>query len=102
MIIHTEKSPLAGQFVRIKPDAKHHIYCDFAGSQIRIIDWWDRVYGKPIDLCPYDIVASIYGARWARFMAASVPVGQDNEVLVGKIKDGHHAVHISELDLPDA
>lgn len=99
MKIHENRSPLAGVTVRIKADAKHHLYSDFAGAEFEVIDWADRVYKRSVygwAYCPIEVRS--YCARWARFLIGSLAYGQDDEVLVGRVMGNLEIVHISEIE----
>jgi hypothetical protein len=91
-IIHSEKHPLAGKWVKIKPGVEHFQYPDFGGSEIRIEDWADRVMGKPWGVCAGNPGCMVYALRF------NTP--KDDEVIYGHRKDGFGSlVHISELEL---
>lgn len=103
MRIHADKSPLAGRTMRIKATARHHLYRDFAGSEFVVVDWADRIYGRSVHgwgYAPLDVI--VFEARWGRFLAGFVPAGQDNEILIGRIKGNVVLVHITELEEPAA
>lgn len=100
MRIHQDRSPLAGQVIRIKADAKHHLYNNFAGAEFKVVDWFDRVYKRSVHgwaYCPTEVI--VFEARWGRFLAGYVPYGQEDEVLVGTILGNIVIVHLSELEL---
>ncbi len=102
MRVHKTQSPLAGRTLRVKESARHHLYSDFGGAQILIVDWFDRVFGKTFGECRVGpIEALVYGARWARYLAGYVPPHMENELLIGTICGSRHVVHISELELPE-
>jgi hypothetical protein len=107
MIIHQERSPLAGKTVRIRTDAEHHLYSDFAGSYAQVVDWWDRYTGKPMSHCHYGVLVVVYQTRCSRYLMRAIPRGQENDVLLVRIKGGYHAVHLIEIqtdnpELPEA
>lgn len=90
---HRKKSPLAGKTVRLKANARHHLYTEFGGQPIYIINWWDR----DKRYSPYAIEWTVYSARLALCHLFHIP--DDSQVLLGKIGDRRHLVHISELDI---
>ena len=83
--MHNIESPLAGNVVTIKSG-------DFAGSEYRIEDWWDRVGGKSWMWCEGNAACLNYGVRSG---FGGLPL--DDEVLYGKIGSLGHLIHISEL-----
>jgi hypothetical protein len=89
--LHSRKSPLCGKTVRIKPGTPHHLYTNFAGRNIYIINWWDRTFAYS----PYSIIASVYQARKAICNLRHAP---ENDVLLGIIDGRREIVHVSELE----
>ena len=83
--MHNVKSPLAGNVVTISRG-------NFAGSEYRIEDWWDRVGGKSWGICEGNPACLNYGVR-----AGLEDLPLDDEVLYGKIGAFGHLIHISEL-----
>ena len=89
---HWKKSPLAGKTVKLKPETRHHLYQDFGGREIYIINWWDLTFR----CSPYAIELSVYNARLARCNLMHIP--DDGEVLLGVIDGRNTLVHISEIE----
>ncbi len=95
--MHKEKSPLAGESVKIKKHVEHYQYPDFGGSEIKIEDWQDRVVGKSWMDCNGNPACMVYAMRTA---CSIPPVPTDDEVLYGHRKDGLGSlVHMSELEI---
>lgn len=92
--MHSEKSPLAGQTVKIKADVKHPQVKDFGGSDYRVEDWWDKVAGQSWMDCKGNPACLVYAARTG-FSSQNIP--PDDEVLYGKVGCLGHLVHISEI-----
>jgi len=91
--MHQELSPLAGKTVKIREGAMHPQVEDFAGSEYRVEDWWDRLSGKSWMICLGNPACMIYGMRGG---FTQLPI--DDEVLYGKIGAFGHLVHISEIE----
>ena len=89
-MIHQEKSPLAGQKLKIKQKA-HSI----GGQEIEIEDWWDRVAGISWMDCIGNAACINYSLR-----SAMTRVPFNDEVLYGKIGSLGYLVHIEELEVP--
>lgn len=99
MKIHQAKSPLAGRTLRIKATARHHLYTNFAGAEFVVTDWADRIYGQSVYAWTYPpMEVLVYIARWSRYLAGHVPVGQEDELLVGTIMGNKAIAHISEVE----
>lgn len=93
---HLDKSLLAGKMVTIKPHVKHPQNQNFGGSQIKIEDWWDRVYGSSWMFAQGNPACLIYAMRTG---FSKTPVPTDDEVLYGHTKDGlGHLIHILEIE----
>lgn len=93
---HTDKSPIAGKWVRIREHVEHPQYGDFGGSYIRIEDWWDRLTGGSWMFAKGNPGCLVYAMRTA-FAKPRVPT--DDEVLYGHRRDGLGSlVHVSEID----
>lgn len=95
MKIHSEKSPLAGQNVKVKSWVKHPDYDTFNEMEFKVEDWWDRVYGFSWKFANGNPACLIYAMRSG---FSEVPIPHDDEVLYGHTQDGlGHLVHISEI-----
>lgn len=94
-MLHKEKSPLAGQVVKVKQNVKHPQIDSFGGSDFEVEDWWDRVAGKSWMVCDGNPACLIYAMRTG-FGKEAIP--NDDEVLYGKIGHLGHLIHISELE----
>jgi len=83
MLIHKEKSHLAGKHVKIKN-----------GWTILIEDWWDRLVEKSW----MDMTGNPACLQYA-IRISTLNVTLDNEVLYGHTEDGlGHLIHISEIE----
>lgn len=97
--MHKEPSPLSGKTVRIKKDAKHPQVDNFGGSEFRVEDWWDRVYGSSWREADGNPAAMIYAYRLGLYGFPNIL--PDDEVLYGKIGSYGHLVHIKEVEADD-
>lgn len=96
VMIHTEKHPLAGQTVKIKPDVTHPQFKDFGGSEFHIEDWQDRIVGRSWMDCDGNPACLVYAVRTSN----SKYFHLDDEVVYGHRKDGFGLlVHVTELDI---
>lgn len=93
-MIHKEKSPLAGQTIKIKESS--NLIKLTGANEIWIEDWWDRVYGKSWMDADYNPAAMSFGMRSG--MSTDIIIPTDDEVLYGKIGLGY-LVHVSELEI---
>jgi hypothetical protein len=91
--MHNISSELSGKTVTIKADAEHFQVSDFGGSEFRVEDWWDRVYGKSWSKSDGNPAALVYC-----FRAGFLGLPLDDEVLYGKIGPFGHLIHISEIE----
>lgn len=91
MSIHEDRSPLAGQTVRI----------NFQGGapglnpgqhEFHVEDYWDRVSGGSWMYADGNFAAMGYGMR-----SGVVGLPLDNEVLYGKVGGLGYIVHVSEV-----
>lgn len=89
-MIHKEKSPLAGQKVKVKETTN-----EIGGNEILVEDWWDRVAGKSWMNCDGNPACLNYAMRTG-FSKVHVPT--NNEVLYGKIDGLGYLVHATELE----
>jgi hypothetical protein len=80
--------------VKIRADATHFQVDRFGGSEYRVEDWWDRVYGSSWMDAQGNPAALVYALRSA---SQSYGVPLDDEVLYGKIGPFGHLVHVSEI-----
>lgn len=87
-MIHKETHPLAGQTVKLAGKT-------FNGSEVRIEDWWDRVYGKSWMDSEGNPAALNYAFRAG---SDGLPLGDD--VVYGKIGGLGHLIHVSEIVQP--
>ena len=91
-MVHSKKSPLADQKVRVKagtlgPDA----------HEMLVQDWWDRIAGESWGTCTGNIACLNYAAR----IAQKTPMGPlDDEVVYGKIGGLGYLVHVNEIETP--
>lgn len=93
MNTHSEPHRLAGKSVRIKPQVKHFQFPNFGGSEFKVEDYWDRVFGKSWMHSDGNPAALVYAFRAG---VSGLPI--DNEVLYGKVGSFGHLVHISEIE----
>ena len=92
---HFEPSPLAGKTVRIKAGLTDPVIPAFGGSEIVIMDWFDRVTG----ICwMYTRGNRISVAYSVRLVDYNNYVARDNEVLIGEIQGEKCLVHITEIE----
>ena len=96
--MHQEKSPLAGQTVKIKSHVTHPQNPDFSGSDYRVEDWWDHLTGGSWMNAEGNPACLVYAMRTG-LCEHDVPT--DNEVLYGKVGAFGHLVHLSEIELDD-
>lgn len=82
-MLHTEKSPLAGQSIPL-PDT---------GTSFVVEDWWDRVTGKSWMFSDGNPAAMIYGIR-----SGMEGLPTDDEVLYGKVDGQGILLHVSEIE----
>jgi hypothetical protein len=94
-MIHNESSPLAGKTVRIKAGYIHSQVENFAGSEFRVEDWWDRVSGISWMFQKGNPACLVYSLR---IVPNFLPL--NDEVLYGKIGPFGHLVHITEIEIP--
>ena len=88
MVIHKDKSSLAGQTVKI-------ISVTFKNSKYIIEDWWDRLGQGSWMFCNGNPVCMKYAIRSSTIID-NLPT--DNEVLYGKIDGLGCLIHISEIE----
>lgn len=88
--MHKTSSNLSGKTVKIKTEANQ-----IGGFNIRIEDWWDRVYGASWMMAQGNPACLQYAVRTG-FSQMDIPT--DNEVLYGKIDGLGFLVHINELE----
>lgn len=84
-----EKSPIAGETVKIKPTVSK-----LAGQPFTVEDWWENVAGKSWMFCDGNPACLIYAIRSGK---DGLPL--DDDVLYGKIGGLGYLIHISELVL---
>ena len=95
-MIHSERSVLAQQKVRIKEWVKHPQSQSFGGSEILIEDWWDRVGTCSWMVAKGNPACLIYAMRTG-LSERLIPT--DDEVLYGHTSNGlGHLIHISEIE----
>ena len=85
--MHSEKSPLAGQTLRIKSGL-------FKDNEYWVEDWWDHLTGGSWAWARGNPSCLDYAVRG---VIDNLP--NDDEVLYGKIGILGKLVHISELDI---
>ena len=89
-MIHQTQSALANTTVKIKTSVYHPNIQNFGGSNILIIDWYDRVF---------DHSWNTYSDGKIERVAYSLrATNGDDEVLYGSIGTLHHLVHVSEIE----
>lgn len=93
--MHNTTSPLAGKTVKLKPGIKHPHIPEFEGSDFRVEDWQDRVFGKSWMFCDGNPACLIYAMRTG---LAKIPVPTDDNVLYGKVGGQGCLVHLSEIE----
>ena len=94
MVVHNEKSPLAGKTVKIKEAT-----IQLGGKEILIEDWWDRLNEATWkEQASSNWASKNYASRleFANFLGHDIPV--DDEVVYGKIDNLGYIVHIKELE----
>lgn len=88
--IHQEPSPLKGKTCKIREDSP-----EIGGREIKIEDWWDRLFGyswtSPEGVGKPSLIS--YAIR-----TALTDIPGDDEVLYGKIKGLEFLIHESELE----
>ena len=92
--VHQAPHPLAGQKVRIGvgvSDAGQNAVVE--GAVLEIVDWWDRVSGRPWGETERFPACICYAMR-----AAGNRIPPDDEVVYGKIDGMGHIVHVSEIN----
>jgi hypothetical protein len=92
MTLHSEPHALAGRTARLVAhgaDVNGHLVED---AEIRIEDWWDRVYGRSWMSSIGNPAAIIYAMRSA---VRNLP--GDDEVVYGKVDGYGFLVHVTEL-----
>lgn len=102
MTFHDESSPLAGKTVSTRDDVQlydgvQHKWV-VGPHQLRVRDWWDRcdMSDRTSVLDDMSIAATNYAQR-----AIQLQLPLDDEVVYGHVKGLGHAVHVSELELPE-
>ena len=91
---HIEKSPFAGETVRIKEGITHPQFEKFGGAEYEVEDWWDKISGGSWMFAQGNPACLVYAMRSA---FAGLPT--DDEVLYGKIGFFGHLVHISGIEV---
>lgn len=92
--VHSDRSPLAGQTVKIKEgtlDPAQNLVV--GGAMYWVEDWWDHLTGKTWSESVGNFAAVHYGFRLG---VNGLPA--DNEVVYGKIGSLGHIVHVSEIE----
>lgn len=90
--MHTESSKFAGKTVTIKAGATHPQISNFAGSNYRVEEYWDKMTGLSWKDSVGNPACMIYASR---VDANHLPI--DDNVVYGKIGCFGHLVHISEI-----
>lgn len=90
------KSPLAGQTVKIKPTVGSGFRFRLADQPFEVEDWWENVAGKSWMFCDGNPACLSYAIRSGK---EGLPI--DNEVLYGKIGGVGFLIHVSELVLEE-
>ena len=91
---HNDKSPLAGEVVRIKKEVIHPQFDRFGGEEFTVEDWLDRIGNGGSWMDATGNPACLVYAMRSGF--AGLPT--DDEVLCGKVGRFGHLVHISEVE----
>ena len=92
--MHDKPSPLAGKTVKIKATSTHAQFPDWAGSEIEIEDWWDRVSDGSWMNATGNPACLVFAMR-----SVDNQLPTDDEVLYGHRKDGYGSlVHVAELE----
>nr|MDT0658070.1 hypothetical protein [Micromonospora sp. DSM 115978] len=86
--MNRDRSPLAGQTVRIKADS-----VGIGGQECIVEDWWINAAGGSWMFANGNPAALKYAFRSA---LAGLPI--DDEVLYGKVDGLDHLVHVSEIE----
>ena len=94
-MIHNEPSPLAGKTVILKDSVVHLQYPNIGGSEFRVEDWWDRVYGSSWMDATGNPAALVYAMRTG---LENRHVPTDNEVVYGKYGPFGCLIHVCEIE----
>ncbi|MEV4197058.1 hypothetical protein [Micromonospora globbae] len=86
-----DRSPLAGQTVKIRADVRYLGGCEYV-----VEDWWQNVYGESWTTANGNPAALTYALR-----AGMAGLPADDEVLYGKVDGLGHLVHVSEIQGAD-
>ena len=91
--MNKESSKFAGKTVKIKAGSTHPQVPNFAGSDYRVEEYWDKLTGKSWMVSDGNSACMIYAKRLAE---NNLPI--DDNVVYGKIGCLGHLVHVSEID----
>lgn len=92
-MIHESSHPQAGKTLKIKQESIHKQVSDFAGSDFKLEDWWDKVGGISWKESQGNFSCIVYKDR-----ATTNGLPLDDEVVYDKIGAFGHLVHVSELE----